>query len=670
MWTCRDEGESVNPFRDTIVASPWETTRVDVPAIHGRIFDECLSGVERVRQSGHSAGLLIHGEAGSGKTHLLSRLRARLAPQAPSDTHRPESLFVWVRLQTSPRMIWRAVRRTLVDDWFRPIAGMRSQFQRILFHRLAEIRPAIGDLERWYEYMLDENPGDLKSLVEEIATNLDLDRNTTVAFTHIAFERHLRDLRAWLAGASLPQAALERIDLTQDETNDEEREAEARQIVLMLCRLAGNGLPVVLSFDQVEALQISRGDREALYAFGQLVSTLHDGTTNVLLVSCVQSAFAADLKAADAREADYDRIKSFGSLSLDPLNREQAEQLIGARLSHAGQSPRAESRSTCWPLEPGELDELLSDTKAFVSPRRLLTVCAERYETRVDRAGAHAAVAAEPTAPESFEETVTAFLENQWTACVEQKLEASSPERTEEIVRHGLPMLIQLAAPGRMLVHDDLLPDVPILVEGSRGRSGVAVCADANMKTRAAQLRRLKVQFARDRLARLVLLCDPRVPLSQGARAARQYQDDLVEKRAEILHPSPEALAALDALRELLSDAKSGDLPYRGQAVSPQTLAEWLTANLPAELSDLVDDVLGESAESAATSRSDAQAIETLSALLMQNPLFPLEEAAKNLEKPVDQVAALVRRHPDLFGLLGQPPTMLFRPVDRAESSA
>ena len=120
----------MNPFRETVVSSPWENTRVDVPSIHGRVFEECLRGIETVRQSGHSAGLLIHGEAGSGKTHLLSRLRARLAPQAPSTTDRHESLFVWVRLQTSPRMIWRTLRRTLVDDWFRPIAGARSWPQR------------------------------------------------------------------------------------------------------------------------------------------------------------------------------------------------------------------------------------------------------------------------------------------------------------------------------------------------------------------------------------------------------------------------------------------------------------------------------------------------------------------------------------------------------------
>lgn len=584
---------NVNPFRDSIAANPWEEARVDVPAIHGQVFEECLRGVEAVRHGGRSAGLLIHGEAGSGKTHLLSRLRARLAPHAPSDTQRPESLFVWVRLQTSPRMIWRLLRRTLVDDWFRPIAGRESQFQRILFHRLAEVRPAEGDLERWYEYMLQEHPGDLQELIEGICTKLDVDRNTTVAFTHVAFGRHLRDLRAWLAGTSLTQATLERIDLAQDEVDDDDREAEARQIVLMLCRLAGNGLPVVLSFDQVEALQVSRGDRDALYAFGQLVSTLHDGTTNVLLVSCVQSAFAAELKGDHARGADYDRIKSLGALSLEPLNRPQAEQLIAARLANAGQFVPEGADPSCWPLEPQEIDDLLA--REFVSPRRLLTACAERFERQVECAGG-TAVSKEPLAPVTPEQALAEHLETEWKSRLAQKLAANSPDRTEEIVRHGLPMLLQLGSRQPRPVRDEELPDIAILLEGGQGRVGIAVCADANMKTRAAQLRRLKTQFSSGRVARLVVICDPRVPLSQGAKAARQYRAELLEQQGttEVV-PAAETLAALDAFRELLSDAKSGDLTHRGQAISAPAFSKWFAEHLPDELRDLFDEVHGNS---------------------------------------------------------------------------
>src|SRR5690606_18170518 len=136
---------------------------------------------------------------------------------------------------------------------------------------------------------------------------------------HIAFRRHLRDLRAWLGGTSLPEAALNRLDLAQDEGTDEEREDESRRVVLMLCKLAGESLPIVLSFDQVEALEMTPGDRDAVFAFGQLISTLHDETSNVLLLSCMQSSFLTQLRD-HARGADYDRMKSLGTYSLDPLS--------------------------------------------------------------------------------------------------------------------------------------------------------------------------------------------------------------------------------------------------------------------------------------------------------------------------------------------------------------
>lgn len=607
--------DMLNPFRDTIVASPWENTRVDVPGIHGRVYEQCLRGIEHVRQHGRSAAVLIHGEAGSGKTHLLCRLRARLTPQEPTATHRAECLFVWVRLQTHPRMIWRALRRTLVEDWFRPVAGRKSQFERILFHRLAELRPAEGDLERWYEYMLERDPEGLAELIDQIATNLHLDRNTAVAFTHIAFGRHLRDLRAWLAGTSLPQAALERMDLAQEDGNDEEREDESRQIVLMLCHLAGNGLPIVLSFDQVEALQVAPGDRDALFLFGQFLSALHDSTQNVLLVSCVQSAFATELKD-HARSADYDRMTSLGALSLDPLNRLQAEQLIAARRAVAGEPPSPEEpRPACWPLEPAEFDELFA--RGFLSPRKLLACCAEKYDRRTAAPGVAESRPIETGSgpAESMTNPVAAFLDSQWHLCVQERLAANNPDRTDEIVQHGLPLLMPLLAPEARPVRDEQLRDVSLIFEDASGRTGLSVCAQSNMNSLAARLKRLKAQFALQRLRRLVLVRDARMAVSEGARAARQHLDDLERQHVHFAFPTPEALAALDAVRELVSDAKSGDLACQGDAIPPRVVEEWLSAHLPARLREFVDEVLGRRSRPAGLGTAGGEDIDAVLAL-------------------------------------------------------
>ena len=657
----------INPFRETIVANPWKEAQRDVAEIHGDVFQKCLHGIEAVRATGSSKGLLIHGEAGSGKTHLLGRLRQWLVPQLPSATDREETLFIWVRLQTSPRMIWRTMRRTLVDDWFRKGFGGHHQFQRILFHRLAEYRPAEWDLEPWYEYMLDEQPAGLIECLDRIADELELDWNTARAFQHIAFKRHLRDLHAWLAGNSLPETALKRMEFTQDEGTDEEREDEARRVVLMLCRLAGNGLPIVMGFDQVEALQLRPGDTEALFAFGQLISALHDHASNLLLISCVQSAFATELQD-HIRSADHDRMTELGSLSLDPLTRQQAEMLLASRLEGV------ESEPAPWPLTSEELDALLAP--GTLTPRRLLNRAAEKFDDLKSGKTSDPSSAGDMTEVESQSEPVPtadrteSFLSNEWETVFESRLSENTPDQTEGIVRQALPLLTQIVAPELELVRDDevlqhALADVQLIFEdGQRNRSGVSICTQSNMTSLAASFRRLLTQFSDDKLKNLAIIRDSRVPISEGAKKTREQLDKLQQRGARVVYPTKEALVALDALRGLLSDAKSGDLAFGDQVITPETVEAWLRAHLMPSLQSLVDDVFEGSTGGVGEGPSDAQDIEVLSALLTRDRVVTLDKATKALRKSTDEVSHFIERHPGHFRLLGDPPTVVFEAVE------
>jgi hypothetical protein len=65
-----------NPFRQTIVKDAWESLQ-DVPEIHAQAFETCCRAFENVKVSRHCDSVLLHGEAGSGKTHLMSRLQVR-----------------------------------------------------------------------------------------------------------------------------------------------------------------------------------------------------------------------------------------------------------------------------------------------------------------------------------------------------------------------------------------------------------------------------------------------------------------------------------------------------------------------------------------------------------------------------------------------------------------
>ena len=64
-----------NPFQLNRIDSAWEGQFTDVPEINSAAFQQCRQSIEAVRTTGQSRGLLLTGEPGSGKSHLLRRLR-------------------------------------------------------------------------------------------------------------------------------------------------------------------------------------------------------------------------------------------------------------------------------------------------------------------------------------------------------------------------------------------------------------------------------------------------------------------------------------------------------------------------------------------------------------------------------------------------------------------
>ena len=661
----------MNPFRQTIVADPWNNQQHDVSEIHQDVYESIISSLEQVRASQRSAAILIHGSAGSGKTHLLSRLRSHLALKLPTATDRKEALYIWVRLQTCPPMIWRTVRRTLVTDLFRPLSEGKSQIDRILFHRTAPFRPAEFDLEPWFNYMIEDHADDLRELIGQVATELNLDRNTEIAFEHLAFGRFRRDLKAWLSGDSLPEGVLERMELTQEEGNDDEREDLARQVVIMLCKLAGTELPIVLSFDQVEALALDADDKGAMYKFGQLVSTIHDNTTNVLVVSSVQSAFAIQLEV-ESRAADRDRITSAGSLSLATLLKDEAQALIASRLDDANEDrPATAKNDPFWPLTAEDVSEMFSDAKG-VTPRQLLARCAERFDVlnsipqSTDRAKDVSRVE-QPIAPSIVPTqeagSVDQFLADRWETTVEEKLQSNDPDHTEDILRHALPTTVNLLHSDVRAVQDEQLKDVSLILERNADRTGLSVCVQANMTSLSARLKRLNDQFNMQRLNRLVIVRDHRVPISDTAKKAKEHLRRLEENGAKVVYPSLEVLAALDALRALLSDARSGDLSAHGDTIPPATLEEWFASHLADDLQEFVNDVLDEQRPTLGT--SDTKMIEALNTILVDEPMAELTSVADRLGVSADELVALANRHNDQLGTIGEPASLIFRVADR-----
>ena len=492
----------LNPFRNTIVSDPWRPSSTDVPEIHAKVFQTCRLALETVRSKGISSSVLIHGEPGSGKTHLLARLRLHCkgVEARAVDPVQPETVFVAVRLQTGPQRLWRHLRRSFVEDLLREVDGGTPQLERILLRRLGEIRQADADLLPWWEWLKQEYSGasglkkTLDELFDRLSEELQLSRDLCTVLGHLMVGRHLRDARAWLLGDTLPESALSTLHLASS-PDDDDLEDQAQRVVLDLCRLAGPKIPVVLCFDQIEALLVVPNDRTPFTVLGQVIMKLFNETSNLLLISCVQSGFLDDLKLDQPESVSATAAVRMAvhQTSLNPLLWDHAMRLIRARLSADSRlaSLRESRTETLWPLDEGELKQAVGAKGC--TPRKILSICAEMFDAAAD--------IRVDVRPEDEE-----FLARTWQERLEESSRSDTSGQVDHILTHGIPLLVHSSAQSWKLQGDRPSRDIDLTLEGPDGRLGISLSNHRDLRSLWPRLKRLPALIKDRRVEKLLLL--------------------------------------------------------------------------------------------------------------------------------------------------------------------
>ncbi len=468
-----------------------------------------------------------------------------------------------------------------------------------------------------------------------------LGRGLGIVIGHLVHQRHLRDAQAWLAGESLPESSLTALGLGTAEPDD--REEDARQVVCALCRLASESLPIVFCFDQIEALQTSADDRDSLFRFGKVAADLAEADCNVLLISSIQSSFV-DLFDAAVRQSHRDRAFRRRT-SLETLSKEQIEALVRSRLDsvEAVRVLRAQRPgSSDYPFSP----EFMATLKAIALPlpRRVFARANDEF------ARLQGLSASEPQGDTFLADT---FARRRDTA-----LAGVGTADSRAVLLHGLPMLWDLR---KGVLRPATNADLDFLTDGPVPIA-IAVSNESNMTSLAGRLRRLVSLYDGGATAPsappLRLVRDPRLPITRTAKKTLDYLKRLEQCGARVVKPSFEAVAALEALRTLLSDARAGDLACDGEVVSEAIVRAWLMEHLEDSLIELADAMVSSEEEDGRS--ADMRALEDFVTVAS---IAPLDQVASELHVQASVVLTLARRNPERIGVLHGPPTVLFARV-------
>lgn len=577
-----------NPF-GRIVGLPLDDDEIDVAEINREAFASCQRLIHDVRNQQASAALTLFGEAGAGKTHLLGRVRRWLREV-------PESLFVLVRMDTNARMLWRHLQRSLADALLRPNASGRRPLDELLRARESECRN------------LSER--DLGIVLENLLQGL-----------------HQRDSAAWLRGQELPDAALQRLELAQPNT-EEDQEAAARNKVVSLCSLLEPGV-VVFCLDQWEALQSFVGDSEGLLAASQAVWVLHDKVRNACIISCVQTGFMQRLETAV--DVAIRRRMLSGRQGIDLLDWDKAQRLIAARLDSipALAGMRRGQGDRLWPLAEPAVRQVFVDGLAPAG--KVISRCKDLF----DQWRGSQRPSEEP-------------LEDVLQTMLEERMKPVEAADAETAFRNGLPVMLNSLGASPRIPRNETF-DFSL----HNGKQQIALCNQTNGRSLEARLKKVGEAWDSSTGDRLLLLRDARLPIGPNARVTRQRLKSIEEKGGRFVTVSQEAVESLAALRRLLADAQSGDLAHRGELVPSSSVERWIAGHLPSALDPLISEI--EAPDLLSPRLAD---------LLAQRKIVSLEDAARQLEVRPEEVESCARRDPRLCGVLGGATPALFQLVE------
>jgi len=446
----------------------------------------------------------------------------------------------------------------------------------------------------------------------------------------------------------LTDADLELLEL-KAEHEDEDRELDAEHIVHGLLTFVAP-MPTVLCFDQVEGLASYKGDEAGFHRMAQLVSALSDSHDHLLLVSCLVAAFE-DLFDRLPNGADRDRwLKEKATLS--PIEWEPAMQIVKARLDAApplAAERRAHMSDPWWPLDPNRLKPLFAAT-GLCLPRTLIQACRQQFDECMgeDLSGSE----------ESQTMSVADFLQEQYERNLAEARRTAPREGADKILGESLPWLLQTGGLTVLGPEADPLRYSNLVYRGPAGDIALIYCFRRGVAFTNI-LKRINKTW--DPRVGLKILSDPSIQPKEGSVGAKVL-GELRQRGAQQSYPLPEALAALRAIRNLTTSARSGELTLDGRQITEPEATGWALANLAPQLEQLRSELVQKADED--------MVLPGLSALVAAKKVIDAEVAARELALRVEEVAACARRHPMHFGLLEGPPLVLFQAVEGSPADA
>ncbi|MBN2326275.1 MAG: ATP-binding protein [Candidatus Omnitrophica bacterium] len=400
-WRKQLQDFGCNPFEGDIVGTPWEEIQ-DAELIHNDITKGIIRCVNQIRDSNDhkSRSVLIHGFAGSGKSHLLARLRKKLEDQV---------YFTFVQPMVSDRNHWQYLQRQIIGSLLRPypLNKQYTQLHYLICRGVEKTLPHEDAPDPYFFDKLKENPTNLiyyirsdpnfsEKIIRSISPKFtgDIESEHIRILIHFLNSDHRKIAENWLRCMSLDDEDCEQLGLNKVYYQKEYDEELVRSFLQSLFHWSSFDRPIVLCFDQLE--QYKKGDPPLkLHNFAEMVCNIVNYIKNVLCLLSLVTISIDDFRKILTDFAIQYRLHiqpapSANRFALQPFtDPEPIRQLIEIRLSPLHE--KLNISKGLFPFEENTPDKILkklNENNVELYPRYVLNECACEFNKIVFGEGA------------------------------------------------------------------------------------------------------------------------------------------------------------------------------------------------------------------------------------------------------------------------------------------
>ena len=365
-----------NPFdRSLVVTSQdvWKKSFPDVSSLNAHVSDAIFEAIQRVRAGSRRIGITITAEKGSGKSHLISRIRRSLQSEG-------SAWFVYMSECSDLNRIKSEFLKTLAFSLKQIGSQDVTQWQELAAALVSQVngeKCTPKQLVNGFTAGLTTNPSlvdELTNKIVQIKPNLE-NPYLAKAILWALSAPHASFAINWLSGRALAPSQAETMDLPNPST--EEKEAESINTIRQILDLISDYKPIVICFDNLDVLELSDAGFTKAQITAGLCKELYDNLkSGILLNAMYPETLSQQIRALPNASAITDRIGE-KELILNPLNSDSLVTFVSQWLKEFYDEKELTPPYPVYPFDEAKLRELGREKPPV---RRVLKWCAENFE--------------------------------------------------------------------------------------------------------------------------------------------------------------------------------------------------------------------------------------------------------------------------------------------------